>query len=135
PLKVDPRNRSWFIGFETQAIPEIFWSRPYEYMTGQVGITSSLRYQDNQKPDEFNIIALDITLKDLSRFSQNLNLSDKDEIYILTEDLDEIIVLPHKFTSNNKNDEESDILSSPVQFGNFALNRLIEFESNQIVSF
>ena len=135
PLKVDPRNRSWFIGFETQAIPEIFWSQPYEYMTGQVGITSSLRYSGIQKPDEFNIIALDITLNDLSQFSQNLNLSDKDEIYILTEDLDEIIVLPQKFTPNNIKDEDGDILSSPNQFGNNALNKLIEFESNQIVSF
>jgi two-component sensor histidine kinase len=134
-LKVDPRERSWFKGAASNSDLEIFWTEPYEYMTGDLGITSSMRYPDFKNVDEFNIIALDITLTDMSNFSNRLSLSNKDEIYILTGDMNSIIGLPQKYQSININTLHSDLLYHPNEFGNESLIKLIEFGSDQIVSF
>lgn len=134
-LNVDPRERSWFKGAALNANSDIFWSDPYEYMTGNLGITSSSRFPDNVDDESFYIMALDITLVDLSNFSQKLNLSVDSQIFILTGDMSQIIGLAHNYADFNIDVMHNELLTKPQNFGNNELNKLLEYDPEQIVSF
>lgn len=135
-LKIDPRERSWFTGASTSSESETYWTEPYLFVTrNNIGITASMRYPDRSGQNEFDILAFDITLQDLTELSQNLNLSDRDEIYLLTEDLDVIVGLPQKYKNTNIDTIHSNLLSNPIEFGNEALIQLMKSDLGEIVSF
>jgi len=135
PLKVDPRERSWFKGAASNPNKEIYWTEPYEYMTGSIGITSSSQFLYNDVEQSYYIMALDITLNDLTNFSRALTLSTESEIFILTGDKSLIIGLPDRYSAMSIEELFGSQLLSPEEFGNEALLKLLEYDSEQIVSF
>lgn len=136
PLKVDPREREWFIGAINNTMLTPYWSEPYIYMTGYIGLTVSTVFQETSNPDDFSILAIDTTLEDLTLFSQRLSLSYDDEIFILTGNSDRIIGLPGKYAETISIDElHTTLLSDPKSFGSDPLLRLIENEEEKMIRF
>jgi two-component sensor histidine kinase len=136
PLLTDPRERMWFSKVINKADSELYWTEPYVYnTTGNIGITASMRYSIRDDNQDFRILALDITLTDLTTFSQNLNLSIEDEVYILTGNRDMIIGLPEKYADMDMDDLHHSLLSDPYEFGNNALVQLMELNSEEMVTF
>jgi two-component sensor histidine kinase len=134
PLVDDPRNRSWFIGAMERTEPSIFWTEPYIFNTNRsIGVTASLSY-DIPKKQKTHILALDITLDDLTFFSQQLSSTTMDEIFILTENL-EIIGLSQKFAGLSIEEFREALLIDPLSLGNEALTRLIRSDINKTSSF
>lgn len=134
PLADDPRNRSWFIGAVERTDSSIFWTEPYIFNTNRsIGVTASLSYD---LPDKQNthILALDITLDDLTLFSQQLSTTTMDEIFILTENL-EIIGLSQKFAGLSIEEFRDALLIDPLSIGNDALTKLIRSDVDKTSSF
>lgn len=87
-LDYDPRTRPWFTG--AMATPEDggpHWTLPYRFhSTGEPGITASVQWRDATEPDVVNVIAFDILLLDVSRFTSSLEVSPNGKALILNED-------------------------------------------------
>ena len=84
-LDYDPRARDWYRGLLERGGPEIYWTRPYTFFTTKdLGITASIFVQ----PDEGEpyVVAFDVLLADLTRFTQGLEVSDHGTAFITTED-------------------------------------------------
>jgi two-component sensor histidine kinase len=132
-LANDPRERPWFVG--ALFGDEINWTVPYTYMTGDVGITASTKWQLNSPDTLQHILAFDVTLEDLSDFSQQIQLTENNKNYILTSPDQNIIGLPQGY-SNLSNMELSDkLMTSPENFGHQPLQALLEYPIGQIVTF
>jgi PAS domain S-box-containing protein len=80
----DPRKRPWFAGALAQPEGEIFWSAPYIFQTTKdPGITASVRWVDKQT-GVTHVIAADILLIDLSRFTAQLSIGQHGQVALLT---------------------------------------------------
>lgn len=101
-LKTDPRERPWFTGvMALENESGIFWTEPYIYNTTQeVGMTASTRWNKGNKT---YILAYDLTLNDLSKFTSNYDVSQNGFLFIMDENLD-MIGLP-----NHRNIEGKDL--------------------------
>ena len=99
-LKQDPRNRSWFVGAMNAKLGNISWTQPYTYNTTfQIGMTASVRWPDF-KGDKQWILALDLTLLDITKFTQKRKVSKNGKVFVLSND-NRYIGLPRdeKFSS------------------------------------
>lgn len=82
-LKNDPRERPWFIG-ALKSQNESHWTEPYVYMTGDLGLTASIQWEGTSVDTLSHIIALDVTIQDLSQLSHRLRLTEHNQTYLLT---------------------------------------------------
>ncbi len=84
PAPHDPRERPWFIGAMKSKEPAINWTKPYVYNTTlEVGMTASLKWR-SPADDELQVLAFDLTLSDISKFTQQLNVSPNGKIFVLS---------------------------------------------------
>ena len=92
----DPRSRPWFTG-AIQKRGEVFWSAPYQFnSTGISGMTVSASWKETQ-PDTMRIImAFDLTLEDISRFSQNIKPTANGEVMIVSGDGKSVVGYPQE---------------------------------------
>lgn len=132
-LVTDPRERPWFMG--ALSGDEINWTVPYTYMTGDVGITASTRWQLSSPDTIDQILAFDITLEDLSDFSQQIQLTENNKNFILTSQEQNIIGLPQGYEGLSAKELSEKLMISPDDFGHQALQTLLEYPIHQIVSF
>lgn len=132
-LTNDPRERPWFVG--ALLGDEINWTVPYTYMTGDVGITASTKWQLSSPDTLQHILAFDVTLKDLSDFSQQIQLTDNNKNYILTSPDQNIIGLPEGYSKLSNVELSDKIMTSPENFGHQPLQALLEYPVGQIVTF
>jgi adenylate cyclase len=88
-LAYDPRSRPWFAkAMEHDNDGEVHWTPPYRFFTTQApGITGSVRWTDPNDPELTYVIAFDVLLLELSRFTTSLEVSQRGKALILTEDL------------------------------------------------
>jgi adenylate cyclase len=88
PLDFDPRTRPWFTGgLDSEPAGSIHWTAPYKFFTtGEPGITASLRWRDPRDPENPRVIAFDVLLSDISRFTTELPVSPHGKVLIVTED-------------------------------------------------
>lgn len=131
-LSIDPRERPWFKG-AVRMKDEVFWTQPYQYTTGpEIGITASLLLQTDARNDSLaKIIAFDLTLRDLNDFIQDLQLTENQNIFLLSGDNSKIIAL-HNYTQDKSLDQlESSLLLSPQELGNQTLLNVLQKEANQ----
>ena len=142
-VKNDPRDRPWFKGALETSGREIHWTDPYLYNTTfEVGMTASLQW--NRPKDSLkHIMAFDLTLSDITQFTQNLNVSENGKVFILSEN-GKYIGLPEDESLKSKEDIKEGLLKTPdeievVEVSDFysmwmnELNqsdRAHEFESN-----
>jgi HAMP domain-containing protein len=99
----DPRRRPWFQGAlraqvvmvpqaETADGPRLHWTKPYTFYTTQTpGITAALPFGDGKKRKR--IIAFDISLEDISRFTSSLEVSGGGGVAVFTSN-DRVIGVP-----------------------------------------
>lgn len=65
---------------------QVNWTKPYAYnTTAEVGMSTSVRWTDN-KTNKQRILALDLTLSDITKFTQTLKVSPNGKLFILTKE-------------------------------------------------
>jgi two-component sensor histidine kinase len=134
-LQTDPRRRSWFTGALDGRGDLIHWTEPYIYMTGELGLTSSIEWRDSDEPGIRQILALDVTLTDITRFSQSLSLTENNQVFILTNESRNIIGLPQNYSGLSSEELMGKLMSSPEEFGNRQLVDLLNQSNGEIVNF
>jgi len=83
-LHQDPRQRTWFVGVMNTPKGEINWSPSYTYNTTfEKGMTATVRWPDAKSGID-NILALDLTLRDITKFTQNQQVSKRGKVFVLT---------------------------------------------------
>ena len=83
PFQIDPRERDFYKGAIRNS-GEVYWTEPYRFITtGEVGMSATLEFPRfiEEKP---HVLSLDITLKDLTKLTQELNVSDNGKTFIVT---------------------------------------------------
>jgi signal transduction histidine kinase/class 3 adenylate cyclase/ActR/RegA family two-component response regulator len=79
-----PQNKDWFRN-ALQTPGQSFWSEPYRFQTAQnTGLTISRSFRSRQNPDVDYVIAVDVLLEDLSRFTMELKMSQNDREFVIT---------------------------------------------------
>lgn len=125
-LDYDPRRRPWFQGTLRAQVslvrgapgadaPRIHWTKPYTFFTtGAPGMTVALPFGNAKKRQR--IIAFDISLEDISRFTSNLQVSGGGGVAVFTSN-DRVIGVPKhpRFTSAQAQREA--LLKRSVEFG------------------
>jgi two-component sensor histidine kinase len=134
-LETDPRERSWFKGALEGGGSQIHWTEPYIYMTGELGLTSSIEWKKSKNDTLRHVLALDITLQDITRFSQTLSLTENNQVFILTGGAKNIIGLPQNYSDLATRELMERLMSTPEEFGNLELIELLNGPENEIVSF
>ncbi|MFZ5583783.1 MAG: response regulator [Pseudomonadota bacterium] len=81
----DPRQRPWHRGaLALERDDDLHWTQPYTFFTAQQpGITLSTRWR---RGGETYVIAFDVLLADLSRFTGSLSVGDHGHAAVLTND-------------------------------------------------
>jgi len=80
-----PLQRPWFTG--AMATPEgvIHWTAPYRFLTtGDPGISASMRWRDQQ--GRTLVLAFDVMLTDLSRFTSGIHFASKGRTLVMTDE-------------------------------------------------
>ncbi len=104
-LKNDPRGRPWFIGaLQKTNLDQVYWTEPYLYNTTfELGITASVSWTAEDFDSLTYVLAYDLTLNDISKFTESLKATPNSMTFVLTED-EKFIGLP-----------KSDLLKTDVQ--------------------
>jgi serine phosphatase RsbU (regulator of sigma subunit) len=122
----DPRQRPWFKDTvhaqisltrraETPALPRIHWTKPYTFYTAQTpGITVALPFGDDKK--RRRIIAFDISLQDISRFTSSLQVSGGGGVAVFTSN-DRVIGMPRHPRFTTPEAQREALLKRLVEFG------------------
>lgn len=91
----DPRARPWFIGAVGKESEALFWTDPYEFnANGQTGITVSKSWMNISLDTQRVILAYDLLLSDISKFTKNLAPTANGEVMILSGDLKYVVGMP-----------------------------------------
>ena len=111
-LDYDPRERPWFQGAASQ--PEtVHWTEPYTFFTTKdPGITASLAFPQGE--DELRVVALDVSLTDISRFTTKIDVLTEGRAFVLSED-GRLIGLPGGGRYDDAEDFEEDLLKRPSE--------------------
>jgi serine phosphatase RsbU (regulator of sigma subunit) len=122
----DPRERPWFKGAqraqvsltrrdETSVHPRIHWTKPYTFYTTQTpGITVALPFGDGKKRQR--IIAFDISLEEISRFTSSLQVSGGGGVAVFTSN-DRVIGIPKHPRFTTLEAQREALLKPAVEFG------------------
>lgn len=94
-LKVDPRVRPWYKKIINKSQDShIAWTKPYRYITNhKIGMTSSIKWKQN---NQLNILAYDITLDDLSKFTSEYKISENGFIFLMDRNFQMIGLPKHR---------------------------------------
>lgn len=110
-LMIDPRERPWFNGGSTTKANEVFWTEPYQYITTfEVGMSACLNWKDKET-EKTNILCFDITLSDISDYTEQLQVSPHGKIFVLTTD-GKYVGLPSDDQFKDEECRQNSILSS-----------------------
>jgi serine phosphatase RsbU (regulator of sigma subunit) len=100
-LQYDPRKRLWFIGALGSNRDEIFWSDPYTFFTSKnPGITASLICKASKSGKVNRILAFDVLLTEISKFTKSLKVS-KNGLAFIVSSKGEVIGLPRNKRFDN----------------------------------
>jgi serine phosphatase RsbU (regulator of sigma subunit) len=122
----DPRRRPWFQGaMRAQVVlvrrskppagPRIHWTKPYTFYTTQApGITVALPFGNGKKRQR--IIAFDISLEDISRFTSSLQVSGGGGVAVFTSN-DRVIGVPRHPRFASREAQREALLKRAVDLG------------------
>ena len=122
----DPRERPWFKGTqraqvsltrraEAPVVPRIHWTKPYTFYTTQTpGITVALPFGNGKKRQR--IIAFDISLEEISRFTSSLQVSGGGGVAVFTSN-DRVIGIPKHPRFTTPQAQREALLKPAVEFG------------------
>lgn len=131
-LDYDPRKRPWFEGamlrrqqiIDDVKVPDgiafVYWTPPYRFYTTHLpGVTASITTTDPQ--GNVYVIAIDLTLKDISRHTTNMHVGTRGMVMVLA-GLDDqlasnmsVIGLPRDSRFKNDSDRDQYLLKSPEE--------------------
>ncbi|MEX0723874.1 MAG: histidine kinase dimerization/phosphoacceptor domain -containing protein [Gracilimonas sp.] len=133
-LKIDPRDRPWYEVLGQRNNSRIHWTEPYEFLTNnEIGLSASIEWISSE--NLASILTLDLTIKDITKFSQGLEITNNNQIFILTKEGKNIIGLPQENSTLNPDNMTDELLSTPAEFGSQPLIMLTEFMGDGIVNF
>ncbi len=91
PLEYDPRTRVWYEqALLTTDEEPVFWTEPVIFfVTKDPGITASTHLVFDSDPPRTVVVAYDLLLMDISKFTTSLEVSDRGKAFVLFEDADE----------------------------------------------
>lgn len=136
PLETDPRDRPWYLGAMQAGEDELYWTEPYQYSTNrELGVTASLRWASATGTEPDRLLALDVTLKDITLFSQGLSITENNQIFILTRTHREIIGRSANAASIGNESAMDSLLSTPEEFGSLPLVSLVSGPVGRAMSF
>ncbi len=83
----DVGQRRWYKGaMETKTPEQVYWTPPYTFSTGVPGITGSRRYYVQGKEHLTFVIALKISLADLSALVKKIGMGRDSRIFMVADD-------------------------------------------------
>lgn len=84
-LSFDPRLRPWHCGAIMAREKALFWTKPYQFVTSQIpGITVSKSYTNKGGIEQ--VLAFDISILNISKFTSQMEISDHGKAFVVTED-------------------------------------------------
>ena len=89
-LDYDPRKRIWYArALETTAADPVYWTKPVIFfVTKDPGITASTHWDNRDGSPHTTVVAYDLLLMDISRFTTNLEVSKHGKAFVMVEDND-----------------------------------------------
>ncbi len=114
-LDYDPRRRPWYEGAVGVPDGEIHWTEPYTFKTtGDPGVTASVRTLSSEgRPF---VLAYDVLLKDLSRFTSGLEVSTHGLVFVVTVE-SRVVGLPRDPRWSDPELKQAAILESAEKIG------------------
>ena len=120
----DPRERPWYKTALAHEEMHVNWTEPYTFFTtNEPGITISTKWKD-EKSDKTIVGAFDVLLTDISKFTTEMDISERGFVFVLTED-ERVIGLPAHSGFNDIEDIKANVLKSYTDFDNDALQQTI----------
>ena len=122
----DPRNQRWYQGaLRLKRENELYWSNPYRFSTTQEpGITVSTLWRDSANQHLY-IVALDLKLLDLSRFTRDIEISPNGRVTIMLAD-GRLLGLPRHQRIQTDTDVNASVLKTADENGFTHLAKGIE---------
>lgn len=118
--RYDPRNRDWYRvaveqGSEAPPASVVYWTDVYSFFTtGEPGVTAMVNAHDAR--GRRYVLAYDVTLRDLTDFTRNLEVSPNGFAFVLSAD-DRVIGLPGLPLFESAEVREAAILKRPDELG------------------
>ena len=126
-LNYNPHTRPWYQGAirsqtaskaspQNDQINPIYWTKPYNFFTTKdPGMTASLAYKS---PDGITqVIAFDLLLRDITRFTMELKTTENGQAAILSGDDFRVIGLPRIMRSADEAERKAQLLKTPAELG------------------
>jgi len=111
----DPRMRPWYKGALKTVDTAVFWTKPFQFKPNKTqGITISKNWRD--KNGDERVIAFDISILDISKFTSQMEISAHGKAFIVTEDSG-FIGLPKDKRFRNEKDLLDNLLISTASLG------------------
>lgn len=87
-LEYDPRKRIWYQqALETTRSEPVYWTEPVIFfITKDPGITASTHIEMGDQPPMITVVAFDLLLMDISRFTSRLEISPRGKTFVIVED-------------------------------------------------
>ncbi|KPJ89018.1 MAG: hypothetical protein AMJ53_16130, partial [Gammaproteobacteria bacterium SG8_11] len=136
-LDYDPRQRPWFIGVKQghtmdseenllsrrqkdKSQHKIHWTEPYTFFTTkEPGITASVSF--NNGDEWLDVLGIDILLKDISKFTSQLHITQRGMVVVLT-DKREVIGLPAHSRFTEVSEQTQALMKTPQELGIKVIN-------------
>ncbi len=113
----DPRARPWFSGaMNARRDLQVRWTEPYRFFTAkQPGITASTRWTDAATGKRY-VLALDVLLTDLSRFTMSLRVANNGYVAILTAE-GKLLGVPRDPMLLDNSGAQTQVMRTPGEIG------------------
>ena len=111
-----PLQRPWYIGASSLVRDsDVYWTDPYVfYTTRDPGVTAAARWRE-PATGAMQVLAFDVKLLDLSRYTEALRFVERGSVALLTDDL-RIVATPHGDTTSDDG-IRARVLKSPAEAG------------------
>lgn len=89
----DPRDRVWFkIAKDDPGDSVVHWAGPYTFFhSGQTGITASVSWRDEKKPDRLLVIGFDVPLASIEQLLVQKEMEQPGWLFVTSEDGSKVI--------------------------------------------
>ncbi|MCB9222771.1 MAG: SpoIIE family protein phosphatase [Crocinitomicaceae bacterium] len=121
----DPRTRPWYQNAMEHPPMHVNWTDPYTFFTTQEpGITISTRWVDTVDHKDI-VVAFDVLLQEVSRFTTEMKITENGIVFILTED-ERIIGLPSNSGYDSDEKIKEDVLKPYREIGDDRINQTVD---------
>jgi two-component system sensor histidine kinase/response regulator len=113
----DPRTRPWFKGgFALDDEAKVHWTEPYQFFESAApGFTAVMRWRDRNSGERL-VVAFDISLLGLSRFTSKVRIGERGRAAVLNAD-GRLLALPNHPQLKTEQDFSGRLLKTPAEAG------------------